>query len=602
MRSNVAITQGPDSFHYFEAKRLTTNGVGVGISGSALALPPTGSTGFGARADSIVVEGGGTVSASANGSFLSQTVGTTANTFGFAVDYRNKYPIVYVLGPAGGNVDACPGLPATALCVLSRQQLEAQSGTVRVWAYGTADGFVGAGVTLNTGGDLVNRPFTYAATDVYKALRQRQFEADRGLVMQWPLPTGSTPTPAPTLARSNYPQVVIRQGDTTPIRNTMQVTTSVAATQVRWTNAQGTQLATGTTLTLTPTYVNSLLPGVYRITSSVVDTTTGRYAELAWTLKILSSVSNTDDDGDGLTYDQEKALGTDPGNPDTDNDGLSDGAEQALGTNPTVADSDGNGVKDGYQLAGNAALPIRSLMVGSSTTSPGVIASSDGFDVAFASDINPDCDQRTGGFADPVYAANPEICYKRAIRANTGIKRGEFRYFETKRLGPQYNMGHGIITGNAQIDPYCCYVGTAHPTPPHPLTPPSMGINSIGGSPFLQLVSYSVTFSPFADIGTNDTYGFAIDYTGTYPIVYMVLNDGNGNVAVSTGIPVTAFAGADAYPMVYGHPQLDNAPRASVNMGLKKFTYDPATVRAALTAQGVNTTLFTPGVGVHRWK
>jgi hypothetical protein len=41
-----------------------------------------------------------------------------------------------------------------------------------------------------------------------------------------------------------------------------------------------------------------------------------------------------DADGDGLTDDQEAALGTDPTNPDTDGDGVADGAEVANGTDP----------------------------------------------------------------------------------------------------------------------------------------------------------------------------------------------------------------------------------------------------------------------------
>lgn len=81
-----------------------------------------------------------------------------------------------------------------------------------------------------------------------------------------------------------------------------------------------------------------------------------------------------DSDGDGLTDEQEEALGTDPLDPDTDGDGLSDGEEVTVygtdprnedsdfdgledgdevrvhGTDPTLADSDGGGVDDGVEL------------------------------------------------------------------------------------------------------------------------------------------------------------------------------------------------------------------------------------------------------------
>ncbi len=72
----------------------------------------------------------------------------------------------------------------------------------------------------------------------------------------------------------------------------------------------------------------------------------------------LDGVPDRDDqdlDGDGLTNDQELALGTEPGKPDTDGDGRSDQAEiNGIGgpsTNPLLADTDGDGLPDGFELA-----------------------------------------------------------------------------------------------------------------------------------------------------------------------------------------------------------------------------------------------------------
>ncbi len=54
-----------------------------------------------------------------------------------------------------------------------------------------------------------------------------------------------------------------------------------------------------------------------------------------------------DDDGDGLSRDQEAILGTDPANPDTDGDGLPDGDEFFLYfTDPLEPDTDGDGLPD----------------------------------------------------------------------------------------------------------------------------------------------------------------------------------------------------------------------------------------------------------------
>ncbi len=62
----------------------------------------------------------------------------------------------------------------------------------------------------------------------------------------------------------------------------------------------------------------------------------------------LPTTDSNDLDGDGLTNDVERELGTNPRNPDSDGDGLSDGEEVNLtGTNPLDRDSDNDGTLDG---------------------------------------------------------------------------------------------------------------------------------------------------------------------------------------------------------------------------------------------------------------
>ncbi|MGJ4170941.1 Rib/alpha-like domain-containing protein, partial [Corynebacterium macclintockiae] len=65
-----------------------------------------------------------------------------------------------------------------------------------------------------------------------------------------------------------------------------------------------------------------------------------------------------DSDGDGLTDDKEKELGTDPNKADTDDDGIKDGDEvsgdgnkfDGKPTDPKNADTDGDGVNDGDEV------------------------------------------------------------------------------------------------------------------------------------------------------------------------------------------------------------------------------------------------------------
>lgn len=58
-----------------------------------------------------------------------------------------------------------------------------------------------------------------------------------------------------------------------------------------------------------------------------------------------------DSDGDGLSDEVERMLGTDPFNPDTDNDGLTDYEEVCIyGTDPLNPDTDGDGYLDGEEV------------------------------------------------------------------------------------------------------------------------------------------------------------------------------------------------------------------------------------------------------------
>lgn len=65
---------------------------------------------------------------------------------------------------------------------------------------------------------------------------------------------------------------------------------------------------------------------------------------------VFSGVPVEDSDGDGLSDDEEAALGTNPFNPDTDGDGIADGDETSGGTDPLLFDTDGDGFGDGYEL------------------------------------------------------------------------------------------------------------------------------------------------------------------------------------------------------------------------------------------------------------
>jgi hypothetical protein len=449
-------------------------------------------------------------------------------------------------------------------------------------------------------------------------------------------PVDQTP---PTLAAQGATRAVVRKSDAAPLPAAFVVTVGGNPNTGTVTWMEGTAALPGSgsttpnTLPLNPVAA-ALAAGEHTLTASVTNPVNGKSAEATFSLLVLAENEDPDNDNDGLTYSQERAAttNTDPANGDTDGDGLADGAEAGLGTDPTKADSDSNGTPDGVQLAGagGASLPPRSLMANETGKSAGVVIGADGLSITFGDELNAACVSKSAPFDDPIYRGPPsgsatdalERCRKRAVRANVGVRPGEFRYFETRRFGSLgdaslQNIGQGIITPAAQIDPYCCYIDpgdddylTYVSTPPRTptaanITPPSMTVNSIGGV-FVRLVQVDTAFSPGPniDLGQTDYYGFAVDYRGANPLVYVVARASGGALVVSQALNPGAFpAGVQAMPMLHGHPVAGAGPHAAINLGYQKFHYSLDEVRAAINARdsSANAAEMAGGVGIHRW-
>jgi Bacterial TSP3 repeat len=100
----------------------------------------------------------------------------------------------------------------------------------------------------------------------------------------------------------------------------------------------------------------------------------------------LGNVCDPDDDNDGLTDEEEAALGTNPLDPDSDDDGLSDGDEvNTHGTDPLDPDSDDDGLSDGDEVNIHGTDPLDA-----DTDDDGL---PDGLEVANGTDpLNPDSD------------------------------------------------------------------------------------------------------------------------------------------------------------------------------------------------------------------
>ncbi|MBJ74483.1 MAG: hypothetical protein CMN31_24660 [Sandaracinus sp.] len=159
---------------------------------------------------------------------------------------------------------------------------------------------------------------------------------------------------------------------------------------------------------------------------------------------------------------------------------------------------------------------------------------------------------------------------KYGIRANQG-NYGQFWYFEITRLVDPVNQGGGLVIAGGDLNPYR-----------RTLVPPSFSLNTTGG------IWRNIIFLTAFDASAT-TYGFAVDYTGQHPIVYVIVDD------VVVWDMELDDVWVEVFPMLYGNPTGAGAPYdEAINFGATPFAYDPA---AALATYGVDTTDFEAGWG-----
>jgi hypothetical protein len=153
---------------------------------------------------------------------------------------------------------------------------------------------------------------------------------------------------------------------------------------------------------------------------------------------------------------------------------------------------------------------------------------------------------------------------KMGIRANQGLY-GEFWYYELTRLGGTVNQGGGVAIWEGDLNPYS-----------GDNVPPSTSINTSGG--MWQNIIYLTPYDT-----SNTTYGFAVDYRGVNPIVYVIVDNGGTSEVVDQWEMYDAFT--PVHPLLYGNPTGSGTFDERANFGTDAFVHDPCT---ALTAWGAS--------------
>jgi hypothetical protein len=152
---------------------------------------------------------------------------------------------------------------------------------------------------------------------------------------------------------------------------------------------------------------------------------------------------------------------------------------------------------------------------------------------------------------------------KYGVRANQGLY-GAFWYFEGHRLVAEVNQAVGLVIGNVSLNPY--HFNTA---------PPSCSVNTVGPGVYQNLI-----FVHTIELQHIEYYGFAVDYRGNYPIVYVIVE---GKVTDTLHL---RDATVPVYPMLYGNPTGTGAAwDMEINLGGTPFHNDPV---AALKAANVD--------------
>ncbi len=455
--------------------------------------------------------------------------------YGYALDYRGARPILYVLvGPQIVHTMVFPDVFVPLFPMLYGNPTDAQVGN-----------------TANFG----TQPFAY---DVRSILTAAGIDAS-ALVLGWGRHGDASTNRAPSLTITTLPYTVAIGSTATVTAVASDPEDGDRTGAIQWSHAGSSQTGTGGTFTLTLGTT-----GAHTITARVFDTE-GVMSEASIVLQAVDP-GQQDSDGDGLTDAAEATAGTNPNDPDSDDDGMRDGFEVGYGLNPLLNDAAGDLDGDGYT----------NLEEYTAGTDPSAAASNPGVTRTVLNDGDRHPTITIG--ADGISAIMSDASGHRGVRSNNPIAPGSgFYYYEGRRLASVGDYGFGVASASASLLDF----GGSDAQ--------GFGVNTLGGG------WYNGGFAGGTGGGTQEYYGFAVDYRGASPVVHVIMSDtigGSGRVVLSRTLSTIT---TPLYILVYGH-DVQAGAQQRINAGdeltTTPFAYD---ARAALVAAGIDASALVLG-------
>ena len=483
VRSNHSMGPG-DGFYYFEASQIAPSGdYGFGIATASASLD-----GVGGRDpySAVITSMGGIMY---NGSWIRSVPGSPT-VYGIAVDYRGDYPIVHFLASqaTGETADYIDSVSLTTV-----------HEPIYFYMY-ASDAAPGEQQRINLGA----QPLAY---DPVAGMEKGLYNGGAGLTLGWPLPDS-----APVIAIVEGDQTVLTGGSVTATASAADIEDGDISSQIQWFLGD-VAVGSGASVTVAPTV------GTHQLVATVVD---------QWQQPVTTSVVVTviasgseDTDSDGLSYDQELALGTNPASADSDLDGLTDGDEHTVHSSNALAnDTDGDTMPDGYEVAKGFNLLVADGALDADTDSFSNSAEyAAGSDPLSASDYpgrgRVVFNAGDAGASATIDATGLQVGFSATlagVRSDVAAAPGSgWHYFEGTRLVDTGSIGFGVATATQSLQAAGDVSGQ------------SLVINTQG-----EVLFAGAVVANLPNPGLVDTYGFAVDYSGGEPVVHILYKERYG--------------------------------------------------------------------------